>query len=134
VVSGFGGDLGVEEIIAVGLLRVLSLGPLEERPGVLHRESIYITHGENPTVPSLAVDWNGVDDSHGGGTSLGCGGVSERTVTRILEGPSHARDRKSPSKPQQQVSLGRPRCWRMLWPWFRQKCLPLAGTRKQNPR
>jgi len=109
MVSGFGSDLGIREIIAISLLRVLSLGPLEERPGVLYRESIDAAHIEDSTIPSLAVDLNGVDDFHGGRTSLGCGRVSERAMTRIMKGPSHARDRKSLSKLRQQLSSGHPR-------------------------
>ena len=77
MISRFGGDLGIRKIIAVSFLRVLTLGPLEERPGVLYRESIDTTHVEDSAVPSLAVDRNGMDDFHRGGASLGCDGVSE---------------------------------------------------------
>ena len=53
-------NLTIGEVFAVNLLRVPILGPLEERPGVVYHESVYGAHGENSTVPGLAVNRNGV--------------------------------------------------------------------------
>jgi len=49
------------EVITINVLRVPILGPLEERPGVVYRASVYTVRGEGSTIPGPAVDGNGVD-------------------------------------------------------------------------
>jgi len=44
---GLSKNFVVREVIAVNVLRVPILGPLEERPGVVHRASVYTVHGED---------------------------------------------------------------------------------------